>query len=46
MKKIALISTFCDNQEKIDLLKENVIKNKKFWDVDVMVISPLKLMMS
>jgi hypothetical protein len=42
MKKIALISTFCDNQEKIDLLKENVIKIKKLG-VDVMVISPLKL---
>ena len=42
MKKIALISTFCDNQEKLNLLKENITKIKSF-DVDVMVISPLKL---
>jgi hypothetical protein len=42
MKKIALISSFCDNQEKLDLLKKNV-KTIKSFDVDVMVISPLKL---
>lgn len=42
MKKIALISTFCDNQEKLDLLKKNVIKIKELG-VDVMIISPLKL---
>ena len=40
MKKIALISTFCDNQEKLDLLKKNVIKIKELG-VDVMIISPL-----
>lgn len=42
MKKIALISTFCDNQEKLDLLKKNVKKIKEL-DVDVMIISPIKL---
>ena len=42
MKKIALISSFCDNQEKLDLLKKN-IKTIKSFDVDVMVISPLTL---
>lgn len=42
MKKIALISSFCDNQEKLNLLKKNV-KTIKSFGVDVMVISPLKL---
>jgi hypothetical protein len=42
MKKIALISSFCNSQDKLDLLKENIIKIKSFG-VDVMVISPLKL---
>ena len=42
MKKIALISSFCDNQEKLNLLKKNIIKIKTLG-VDVMVISPLKL---
>ena len=28
MKKIALISTFCDNQEKLDLLIKNIKKIK------------------
>jgi hypothetical protein len=42
MNKIALISSFCDNQEKLNLLKEN-IKTIKSLGVDVMVISPLKL---
>lgn len=42
MKKIALISTFCDNQEKLDLLIEN-IKKIKSLGIDVMIISPLKL---
>lgn len=42
MKKIALISTFCDTQDKINLLTENVKKIKNLG-IDVMVISPLKL---
>ena len=42
MRKIALISSFCDTQEKIDLLTENVKKIKSLG-IDVMVISPLKL---
>jgi hypothetical protein len=42
MKKIALISSFCDNTEKLDLLKKNIQKIKSLG-VDVMVISPLKL---
>ena len=39
MKKIALISTFCDNSEKVNLLKETIIilKNK---GMDVMCLSP------
>jgi FkbM family methyltransferase len=42
IKKIALISTFCDNKEKLDLLVEN-IKKIKSLGIDVMIISPLKL---
>jgi hypothetical protein len=42
MKKIALISTFCDTQDKIELLIKN-IKKIKSLKIDVMVISPLKL---
>jgi hypothetical protein len=42
MKKIALISTFCDNKEKLDVLKENIKKIKSLF-VDVMVFTPLKL---
>ena len=42
MKKIALISTFCDTQEKIELLTKNINKIKDIG-VDVMLISPLKL---
>ena len=39
MKKIALISTFCDNNEKVEVLKETIIilKNK---GMDVMCLSP------
>jgi len=28
MKKLALISTHCDKQEKIEILKNNIIKLK------------------
>ena len=40
MKKIVLISTYCDTIEKIEILKENIIKIKSFG-LDVLVISPL-----
>jgi FkbM family methyltransferase len=41
-KKIALINTFCNNQEKIDML-ESLIKNIKNEGVDVLCLSPIKL---
>ena len=42
MKKIVLISTFCDTQEKLDILEKN-IKTIKSYDMDVMIISPFYL---
>jgi hypothetical protein len=39
MKKIALISTFCDTEHKKNILHENVEKIKKLG-IDVMLISP------
>lgn len=42
MKKIALISTYCDNQKKIDVLLEN-IRILKDLGLDVLIISPLSL---
>jgi len=42
MKKVALISTFCDNQEKLDVLERN-IKIVKSHNIDVIVISPFYL---
>lgn len=42
MKKVALISTYCDTQEKIDILERN-IDNVKICGLDVIVISPLFL---
>jgi hypothetical protein len=42
MKKIALISTFCDTEEKQNLLKENIIKIKNL-KIDVIIISPLQI---
>ena len=42
MKKIALISTFCDTEEKQNVLKENIIKIKSFG-IDVMAISPIQI---
>ena len=42
MKKIALISTFCDTEEKQKILEENIIKLKSFG-VDVMAISPIEI---
>jgi len=42
MKKIVLISTFCDTPEKLDILEKN-IKTIKSYNMDVMVISPFYL---
>ena len=42
MKKIVLISTFCDTQEKLDILEKN-IKTIKSYNIDVMIISPFYL---
>lgn len=42
MKKIALISSFCDNENKIEVLKKNIKKIKKL-NIDVLVISPIVL---
>jgi hypothetical protein len=39
MKKVALISTFCDTQEKIDILKRNIFSVKSM-NIDVILISP------
>ena len=41
-KKIALISTYCDTQEKLDVLEKNIDNIKKL-SIDVMVISPIFL---
>jgi len=41
-KKVALISTFCDTQEKLDVLEKN-IKTVKQHGLDAIVISPLSL---
>jgi SAM-dependent methyltransferase len=41
-KKVALISSFCNNQEKIDVLEKN-IKIVKSHNLDVIVISPFNL---
>jgi len=42
MKKVALISTYCDTQEKIDVLSKN-IDNVKTFGIDIIVISPFYL---
>lgn len=42
MKKVALISTYCDTQEKIDVLSKN-IDNVKTFGIDVIVVSPFYL---
>jgi hypothetical protein len=42
MKKIVLISTFCDTEEKITVLKENLLTLKKIG-LDTLVISPVIL---
>lgn len=42
MRKIALISTYCDTNEKIEILKDNISILKKIG-IDTMVISPIVL---
>jgi hypothetical protein len=42
MKKIALISSFCDAQNKIDLLHKNILMLKNLG-IDVMVFTPFAL---
>jgi SAM-dependent methyltransferase len=42
IKKVGLISSFCDNQEKIDVLEKN-INIIKSHGLDVIVISPFNL---
>lgn len=39
-KKVALISTFCDTEEKLSILEENIIKLKAL-NIDVIAISPI-----
>ena len=39
MKKIALISTFCDTEHKLQILKETILNVKKLG-IDVMCLSP------
>jgi FkbM family methyltransferase len=39
-KKVALISTFCDTEEKLNILEENIVKIKNLG-IDVIVISPI-----
>lgn len=41
-KKLALISTYCNNDEKLDALR-NTIQEYKKLDVDIFVYSPIKL---
>jgi len=42
MKKIALISTFCDNEKKMDLLKKN-LQQIKTLSIDTMIFTPFNL---
>jgi SAM-dependent methyltransferase len=42
LNKVALISTFCDTQEKLDVLEKN-IKIVKSYNLDVIAISPFNL---
>jgi hypothetical protein len=42
MNKVALISTYCDNQEKLDVLEKN-INIVKSHGLDVIVVSPIIL---
>lgn len=42
MKKVALISTFCDTEEKVNILESNILEIKNLG-IDVIVISPIEL---
>lgn len=42
MKKIALISSYCDSQEKLEILEKNILIIKSL-NIDVMLITPLQL---
>lgn len=42
MRKLALISSFCDTKEKIDVLTENIFKLKELG-LDIFLISPFGL---
>lgn len=42
MKKVALISSFCDTQQKVDILNKNISIIKGFG-IDVILISPFSL---
>jgi len=42
MKRVALISSFCDNEEKLDVLKNN-IKILKSNGLDIILLSPIFL---
>ena len=42
MKKIALISSYCDTEKKIEILKNNILILKKIG-IDTLVISPITL---
>lgn len=42
MKKIALISSYCDNEDKLNILKKNILILKKIG-VDVMLLSPIPI---
>ena len=42
MKKLALINTYCNNEERLNLLHNNIIKLKKLG-IDSLVYSPLPL---
>ena len=43
MRKVALISTFCDNKEKLNLLIENIRKIKNLEIIDVIIYTPIQL---
>ena len=42
MKKLFLISSFCDNEEKIEVLNDNIVKIKELG-YDILLISPIDL---
>lgn len=42
MKRLVLISSYCDTDEKIETLKQNLIKLKKL-ELDTLLISPINL---